>query len=309
MFCWLEPTCRLCKTLVSTAMIQWDHLLLPLQRGNPVQKGNRCNTAPSPETSANVYGDNSIQRGCISDRAGQPCRAGHSGHSLEPTFWMPPHRKSKKRRKNLKAAFSFSLPAKTFAQAGRHLIQKCPLGTVPHGIMQGQGCCGAQPGASWCSLGVGAGAQTRDALWVQLPQGFFSAGNAAVSHRCFFSSYQTVFALQLKMQTQASPSAQPGCLQVAVSPVCLVPVHPKPSPAVGYEGKDISTWTAVTPSCSTGQASWGMLALAWMGLEVWPLLIFPTPNPAAEICRSGLGGGQTFLGDVCCPCCTLHSQS
>lgn len=90
--------------------------------------------------------------------------------------------KSKKRRKNKKAAFSSSLPAKTFAQAGRHLIQKCPLGTVRHGIMQGQGCCGSEPGASreqpWCwgrttLQRMHSAAQTTDALWIQLPQGIF----------------------------------------------------------------------------------------------------------------------------------------
>lgn len=160
MFCWLEPTCRLCKTLVSTAMIHRDHLLLPLQRGNPVRKGNHSSrrsqpsTGPSPETSANIYGDNTIQRGCVSDRAGQPCQEGRGGHSLEQTFWMLPRRKSKRRRENKKAAFSSSLPAKTFAEAGRHLIQKSPLGMVPHGIMQRQGCCDTEAGASqdqpWC---------------------------------------------------------------------------------------------------------------------------------------------------------------
>lgn len=154
MFCWLEPTCHLCKTLVSTAVIHRDHLLLPLQRGNPMRKGNGSsrhswpNTSPSPETSANIYGDNTIQRGCISDGAGQPRQGDRGGCSSERVFWMLLRGKSKKTRKN-KAAFSSSLPAKTFAQAGHHLIQKCPLGMVPHEIMQGQGCYSTEPGASW----------------------------------------------------------------------------------------------------------------------------------------------------------------
>lgn len=186
MFCWLEPTCRLCKTLVSTAVIHREHLLLPLQRGNPMRKGNRSGrrsrpyTGPSPETSANIYGDNTIQRGCVSDGAGQPCRGGRGSRSER--FGCCCSEKSKKRRKNKKAAFSSSLPAKTFAQAGHHLIQKCPLGTVPHGIMQGQGCCGSEPGASreqpWCwgrttLQRMHSAAQTTDALWIQLPQGIF----------------------------------------------------------------------------------------------------------------------------------------
>lgn len=87
LFCWLEPTCCLCKTLVSTAVLHRDHWLLPLQRNHPMQKGN-CSSrrsppsmGPSPETSANIYGDNTIQRGCISDRAGQPCRGGRGSRS------------------------------------------------------------------------------------------------------------------------------------------------------------------------------------------------------------------------------------
>lgn len=94
-------------------------------------------------------------------------------------------------------------------------------------------------------------------------RGFFSGGNAAMSHRCFFSNNQ------FKMQTPGITSRpRQGFLQAAVSPVWLIPVHPTASPAVGYEGKDTSTWTAMTPSCSTRQASWETMALALMGLEV-----------------------------------------
>lgn len=188
MFCWLEPTCRLCKTLVSTAVIHREHLLLPLQRGNSVQKGNHCGrpswpyTGPSPETSANIYGDNTVQRGCVPDGAGHPCRGGRGSRSSGRAFWMLLLGKSKKRRKNKKAAFISYLPAKTFAQAGDRLIRKCLLGMVPHGIMQGQGCCGAEPGASreqpWCwgrttLQRMHSAAKTADALWIQLPQGIF----------------------------------------------------------------------------------------------------------------------------------------
>lgn len=286
MFRWLEPTCRLCKTLVSTAVIHRDHLLLPLQRGNPVRKGNRSsrrsqpNTGPSPETSANIYGDNTIQRGCVSDRAGQPCQEGRGGRSLERTFWMLPRRKSKRRKKNKKAAFSSSLPAKAFAEAGRHLIQKSPLGTVPHGIMQGQGCCGAEAGASrdqpWC-WGFHA---PEDAL--SSTNSRYSLGPAATGDfslvemlPCLTGAFSPIIKQCLLSSSKCRPQAPPpgparvpsdGCV-----PVCLTPVYPTPSTAVGYEGEDISTWTAVTPSCSTTLALWGTLALASMGLEVWPL--------------------------------------
>ena len=85
LFCWLDPTCHLCKTRVPTAVIHRDHLPLPLQRGKPVRKSNRSgrrsppNAGPGPETSANVYGDNNIQRVCVSDGAEQTCRRGAGG--------------------------------------------------------------------------------------------------------------------------------------------------------------------------------------------------------------------------------------
>lgn len=87
-----------------------------------------------------------------------------------------------------------------------------------------------------------------NALWVQMPQGIFLWWKCChVPYMLFLQQSNRVCSPARNADPKHHLQAQPGCPQVAVSPMCLVPVHPTPSPAVGYRGKDISTWTAVTP--------------------------------------------------------------
>lgn len=193
---------------------------------------------------------------------------------------MLPHRTSKKRRRNKKAAFSSSLPAKTFAQAGRHLIQKCPLGAVPHGIKQGQGCCGAEPGASreqpWCWGGsslqrMHSAAQTMMLSGSSCHRGFFSGGNAAVSHKCFFSSSQTVFALQLEMQT---PSVTSGPARVPSGgrvPHVFGTCSPHTLTCCGIQGEGHQYLDSSDPLLQHRAGIVEDTGSCIDGLEVWPL--------------------------------------
>lgn len=45
-------------------------------RENPCKKATDTAGVPGPGTSANIYGDNDIQRVCLSDGAEQPCGGG-----------------------------------------------------------------------------------------------------------------------------------------------------------------------------------------------------------------------------------------
>lgn len=133
-----------------------------------------------------------------------------------------------------------------------------------------------------------------------------------VSHRYFFSSDQTVFALQLKMQSPSiSPTRVPsgGCV-----PCVFDTCSPYTLTCCGIQGEGHQYLDSSDPLLQhkagivgdTGSCIDGVSGLASASPGFYlplcfithsPLLIFTTPNPAAEMCRKGFGGGQTFLGD------------